>query len=596
MIEDNVLTIRSMLAADGLSSDITEKWDNWNNQRSGWLAEKEEIRNYVFATDTGSTSGQSLPWKNRTTLPKLCQIRDNLHANYNSALFPNDEWMKWEGYTLDDDELSKKNAIQAYMSNKVREGDFRTTCSSLILDYIDYGVAIADVIWVNENKFDPESEETIPGYVGPRMVRIDPNEIVFDPTAIDFQKSPKITRSIVTLGELELNAANSPDQYYKDAVSEAKELRANIGGYNVDDFRKASSYTIDGFGDLYEYYGSGYVEILELEGTVYDMASGELLEDYIITVMDRRVVLRKEPIPAWKRGGYKVMTGWRKRQGNLYAMGPLDNLVGLQYRVDHLENLKADIGDMILAPPLKIVGDVEEFEWKPFGEIYIGEGGDVVPLAPAAQAFSANFEIDRLLSLMEEMAGAPKQAMGIRSPGEKTAFEVQSLENAAGRIFQEKTTQFEIELIEKVLNNMLEVAKRHMQGADVVRVMDDDLGVADFMKVTKDDITAKGKLRPVGARHFAARAQLLQNLTGITNSNLWASVSPHMSGKAMSRLIEDTLQLQRFELFSDNAAVFEQAETQRLVQQAQEDLAVENGTDLEDGASGPPVGPPPEEV
>lgn len=596
MIEDNVIAIQNMLASDDLAANVTEKWDNWNNQRTGWLAEKEEIRNYVFATDTGSTSGQSLPWKNRTTLPKLCQIRDNLHANYNSALFPNDEWMKWEGYTLDDEEIGKRNAIQAYMSNKVREGDFRTTCSSLILDYIDYGVSIADVIWVDESKEDPESGETIPGYVGPKMVRIDPMDIVFDPTAVSFQNSPKITRSITTLGELELNAANSPDQYYRDAVAAAKEFRTNVGGYNVDDFRKASGYTIDGFGDLYEYYGSGYVEILELEGTIYDMESGQLLQDHIITIIDRRVVLRKEPIPAWKRGGYKVMTGWRKRQNNLYAMGPLDNLVGLQYRVDHLENLKADIGDMILAPPLKIVGDVDEFEWKPFGEIHIGEGGDVTPLAPAAQAFQANFEIDRILALMEEMAGAPKQAMGIRTPGEKTAFEVQSLENAAGRIFQEKTTQFELELVEKVLNNMLEVAKRHMNGADVVRVMDDDLGVADFVKVTKDDITAKGKLRPVGARHFAARAQLLQNLTGITNSNLWASVSPHMSGKAMSRLIEDTLQLQRFDLFSDNAAVFEQAETQRLVNQAQEDLAVENEAGLEDGAAGAPVGPPPEAV
>lgn len=596
MIEDNVIAIQSMLASDDLAANVAEKWDNWNNQRSGWLAEKEEIRNYVFATDTGSTSAGGLPWKNKTTIPKLCQIRDNLHANYNSALFPNDEWMKWEGYTFDDDELAKKNAIQAYMSNKVREGGFRTACSQLILDYIDYGISVADVIWVNESKDDPESGETIPGYIGPKMVRIDPMDIVFDPTAVSFEKSPKIQRSITTLGELELNAANSPDQYYKDAVAAARELRANIGGYNVDDFRKASGYTIDGFGDLYEYYGSGYVEILELEGTIYDMNSGELLEDHIITIIDRRQVLRKEAIPAWKRGGYKVMTGWRKRQNNLYAMGPLDNLVGLQYRVDHLENLKADIGDMILAPPLKIIGDVEEFEWKPFGEIYIGEGGDVQPLAPAAQAFQANFEIDRLLALMEEMAGAPKQAMGIRTPGEKTAFEVQTLENAAGRIFQEKTTQFEIELVEEVLNNMLEVAKRHMSGADVVRVMDDDLGVADFIKITKEDITAKGKLRPVGARHFASRAQLLQNLTGVTNSALWSSVSPHMSGKAMSRLIEDTLQLQRFDLFSDNAAVFEQAETQRLVQQAQEDLAVESNTNLEDGASGAPVGPPPEEV
>jgi hypothetical protein len=43
------------------------------------------------------------------------------------------------------------------------------------------------------------------------------------------------------------------------------------------------------------------------------------------------------------------------------------------------------------------------------------------------------------------------------------------------------------------------------------------------------------------------------------------------------------LQLQRFELFSDNAQIFEQVETQRLVQQAQEDLAVEQQTPIEGG-------------
>jgi 4-hydroxy-3-methylbut-2-en-1-yl diphosphate synthase IspG/GcpE len=182
---------------------------------------------------------------------------------------------------------------------------------------------------------------------------------------------------------------------------------------------------------------------------------------------------------------------------------------------------------------------------------------------------------------MEEMAGAPKQAMGIRTPGEKTAFEVQSLENAAGRIFQEKTTQFEIELLEKLLNNMLEVAKRHFNGADVVRIMDDDLGVTEFMKITKEDITAKGKLRPVGARHFAARAQLLQNLSGVANSQIWPGISKHISNKALAKLVEDSLQLQRFELFSDNAQVFEEVETQRFVQQAQEDLAVEAQTPIE---------------
>ena len=582
MIEDRVLELEGVLSPDDLSANITQQWDNWNNQRRVWLDEKQEIRNYVFATDTATTTNASLPWKNKTTLPKLCQIRDNLHANYNSALFPNDDWMKWEGYTLDAEEIEKKKAIQAYMSNKVRESDLRTTTSRLILDYIDYGIAIADVIWVDETKEDPETGEVIPGYVGPRAVRVSPEDIVFDPLATDFSKSPKITRTIKSFGEIELQAAHSNDPEFQAAVKASAEIRANHNGYySSDDFNKAQAYSVDGFGDLYEYYGSGYVELLEFEGTLYDNETGQLLDDYIITIMDRTSVIRKEPIPAWKRGGYKVMTTWRKRPDNLYGMGPLDNLVGLQYRVDHLENLKADIGDMILAPPIKIIGDVDEFEWAPFAEIYVGEGGDVQPMAPAAQAFSANFEIDRILNLMEEMAGAPKQAMGIRTPGEKTAFEVQSLENAAGRIFQEKTTQFEIELLEKLLNNMLEVAKRHFNGADVVRIMDDDLGVTEFMKITKEDITAKGKLRPVGARHFAARAQLLQNLSGVANSPIWPGISKHISNKALAKLVEDSLQLQRFELFSDNAQVFEEVETQRFVQQAQEDLAVEAQTPIE---------------
>jgi hypothetical protein len=78
---------------------------------------------------------------------------------------------------------------------------------------------------------------------------------------------------------------------------------------------------------------------------------------------------------------------------------------------------------------------------------------------------------------MEEYAGAPKQAMGIRTPGEKTMYEVQQLQNAAGRIFQEKTTLFEINMVEKLLNLMLECARRNIEAVDIVRSFDNDLGV-----------------------------------------------------------------------------------------------------------------------
>ena len=586
---DKTLEASRILDKKGIADFISEQWDSMNSQRTPWLSEKQELRDYVFATDTSTTSNADLPWKNKTTLPKLCQIRDNLHANYISALFPNDDWMKWEGYSIKDEEKKKRAAINAYMGNKVRESGMRNTVSALLYDYIDYGIAIGDVVWSNESKIDVETGETIAGYIGPKLIRRSPQDVIFDATATTFEESWKITRTLKNFGEFKLDFKDNQEEWVGEVIKAAEDARIGLSSFTRDDFNKASSYSVDGFGDLYEYYGSGFIEILEFEGTLHDPETGEVLDDYIVTVIDRNKVVRKEPIPAWKRGGHKVFTSWRKRPDNLYGMGPLDNLVGMQYRLDHLENLKADIFDLIAAPPLKIIGDVDEFEWKPFAEIHIAEGGDVIPLAPNTQALAANNEIAALLSLMEEFAGAPKQAMGVRTPGEKTAFEVQALENAAGRIFQEKTTQFEIELLEPALNNMLEVASRQMDSADMARVMDDDLGVAKFVEITKHDITAKGKLRAVGARHFAARSQLIQNLTGIASSPIWAKVERHFSDKALAKLVEDSLQLQRFSLVSDNVALFEQQEAQRLQGQMQEDLEVEQTMPLEGGQGEPPL-------
>src|SRR5690606_29999472 len=135
-------------------------------------------------------------------------------------------------------------------------------------------------------------------------------------------------------------------------------------------------------------------------------------------------------------------------------------------------------------------------------------------------------QIQMLEQRMEMYAGAPREAMGIRTAGEKTAFEVQQLQNAAGRIFQEKVTHFEQELLEKCLNGMLEVSRRNLDTIDVIRVIDDDIGITEFMEITKEDITASGVIRPIGARHFAAQAQLLQNLTGVYNTPIGQMIAP----------------------------------------------------------------------
>jgi hypothetical protein len=572
-----VAEIRDLVTRDQLAGNIAHMWETYVQQRGPWEEECKELRNYVFATSTRDTSNAKLPWKNSTTLPKLTQIRDNLHANYLSALFPNDDWLRWEAYSTDPEDRAKAEAIQAYMSNKTRESNFRTTMSQLLYDYIDYGNAIAGVTWVNETTVDDETGEPITGYVGPKAVRYSPYDIVINPIALEWKDTPKIHRTIKTIGELKWESANRPDlKYIDEAIRIAEEHREALAPFRQSDVNKALGYTIDGFGSLQEYYQSGNVELLELEGTVHDPVTGEFLQNYVITVIDRSIVLRKEPNPSWLGQGNKQHVGWRLRPDNLYAMGPLANLVGMQYRLDHLENLKADLMDLAAFPPLAIKGNVDEFEWGPLAKVYMDEAGDIDLLKVDSAGLQADLQINLLEQKMEEFAGAPKQAMGIRTPGEKTAFEVQQLQNAAGRIFQEKITNFEINLLEPLLNAMLEMARRNMDGSDVIRVMDDDLGVEVFLDVTKDDITAKGKIRPIGARHFAAQAQLVQNLVQLSNTPVWQETAPHRSSKALASMVEDVMGLGRFELFQDNIAITEQLESQQLLTQAQTKLQQTN--------------------
>lgn len=573
---DKPLEICSYFNQDDLARKIAWKWADHRAMMLPKINEWTELRDYIFATDTTSTTNSTLPWRNSTTLPKLCQIRDNLHSNYLSALFPNDDWLRWEAYSQADASKQKKDVITAYMSNKCREGGFRLKMSQLLLDYIDYGNAFAMPEFVLNYRTDA-NDQRVPGYIGPKAVRISPLDIVFNPTATSFEESYKIIRSYKSVGELITMADTMPDYAdLKKALERREDMIGHINSPGLDFNERAEAFSMDGFGTYEEYLQSGYVEILEFYGDIHDMGEDTVERGHIVTIIDRMWVVRNVPFPSWFGRSPIYHVGWRLRPDNLWAMGPLDNLVGMQYRIDHLENAKADATDLAIFPPLVIAGNVEKFDWMPGSEIHVDEGGTVTELGRNAQwVVAANNDIMALEQRMEMYAGAPREAMGIRTAGEKTAFEVQQLQNAAGRIFQEKITSFETELMEPLLNGMLECARRNFQTEDIVRTLDDDLGATHFIEISREDITGSGVIRPIGARHFAAQAQLIQNLSGVMNGPMAQMLAPHISSKNLAKVIEDYLGLGRFSLFRPNVAIFEQQETQALAGQAQEDLIME---------------------
>lgn len=569
------LSLKSLIQVDNLAWAIAQQFQEWEMLRTRAQTRWNEIREYIFAVDTSSTSNMGQPWKNSTHMPKLCQIRDNLHANYMAALFPHDQYVTWAG----DDESSaskqKRQSIESYMVNKLRMGGFQTCMSKCLLDLIDYGNCFAMTEFINEQVKDPITGEITPGYVGPKAVRISPLDIVFNPAAISFDETPKIIRSLKTLGSLKSDIDDHPEfGYFSKVFDKVIQGRHQFVGLSQGDFSKQEDYSFAGFSNWLQYFQSDYIEILDFYGDYYDTKTKTHYKNALITVVDRAYIIRNTTNPSWLGTSPIKHCGWRLRQDNLYAMGPLDNLVGMQYRIDHLENAKADGFDLIIQPVQKVKGYVEEYEYGPGERIYCGDDGDVEFMHPDTTLLAADTQINQYAQAMEEMAGAPKQAMGLRTPGEKTAFEVQVLENGANRVFVNKTNYFEENFMEPLLNDMLEQARRNMTASDTIRVMDNQFGVEGFMKVTKEDIAAKGKIYPIGSRRFLKNANTIQNLVQMYNSVMGKdpTVNVHWSGKLLAQLMEELLGLEKYHLYGENIRVYEQAETQELIQAAQQKL------------------------
>lgn len=574
--------VMDMITPDILGLNIANKFQTWETLRNVKIAQWKEITEYIFATDTTVTPNSKLPWSNKTTIPKLCQIRDNLHANYMATLFPKSKWLEWQGDDEESNTKDKRETIEQYMNYVIDRNQFYDTCSRLVYDFIDYGNVFVMPEWYDgTNVID---DRTQVGYVGPILKRISPLDIVFNPVSPTFEEAPKIIRSLVSMGEVKaMLEAESADEDEKEIANSIfqymKDLRHNMTNMSYTVTCKDRIFQIAGFTTYQAYLESNEVEVLTFYGDIWDEETNKLYKNQVIKVVDRHKVIYNKPNKTFFGTAPIYHCGWRLRPDNLWAMGPLDNLVGMQYRIDHLENMKADCFDLIAYPPLKIKGYVEDFKWAPMEKIIVGDDSDVEMMSPDVQVLQCDNQIAILENKMEEMAGSPKEAMGFRTPGEKTAYEVQRMENAASRIFQNKIGYFERQIIENVINAMLEMARRNIT-KQTIKIFDNDMKFDSFMDLTAYDITGNGRIKPMAARHFAEKAQIVQNLNNFLGSPAGQDqmVSVHFSGEKLAKAWECLLEIEPYKIVQPYIRLMEQAEAQKLSQAAQQNVAMQAAT------------------
>lgn len=576
-----VLELSNIISPDLLATRLTERWIQWDTLRNVKKVDWEEVRRYVYATDTTQTTNNQLPWKNKTTVPKLCQINDNLYANYIATMFPPQaKNVIWEANEVNATSQDKRNAIENYMAWCMDQPNFKVEMDKLVLDYIHFGNSFGTVEWVDKRVEMPDRTQV--GFVGPSIRRISPLDIVMNPTAEDFLSSPKLVRSIISLGELRDLLSRMTNDENRETLENLYDYLINIRfharTFQGDWIQRDHLYQMDGFTSFRAYLLSEFVEVLTFYGDWYDFYTDHFEKNRVITVIDRHKLISNLPNPSYF--GYPPIyhSPWRRKVDNLWGMGPLDNLLGMQYRLDHLENMRADVIDLTTYPVQMVKGFVEEYTWQPGEKIFVGEEGEVTLVSPQTNIIGANLEIQQLKDDMEVMAGAPKEAMGFRTPGEKTKYEVQSLENAAARIFQNKIKQFEEQIVEPLLNAMLEMARRNIVGSTTIKVFDDQSKATIFQELSVEDITGIGRIRPMAARHYAEQAQLVQNLTQLAASNLWPTVQPHFSGVNLAKMFERNFNLEEFKIVFPYVALSEQMQGQQRAMAMEQIMHQQNAT------------------
>jgi len=545
---------------------ITRYWTEWDGYKRPAVTKWREIEAYRYATDVTSLPNAANAFSHTTHMPVVSSIAQDLEAIILQVTLPHEDWFTFEPMDAEAARIEQRKIIVSYLKNRHALNGYMDAVSKLRSDLVTYGNCFSQVIYVDETKANAG------GYVGAKVRRISPYDIAFDPTGIEFENAPKIIREMISLGELKRRG--STGQLDEEEVNEILERRGSyspsMGGED-----KNEQYVPIGFGTYQQYMTSGYVELLWFYGDVYDVNTQELHESRVIVVADKSEVLLDQEIQTADGKAHIFQSVWQELPDNLWGMSPLENIIGLNYQINHRENAKSEALDRLINPDKVYVGDVEEMFDEDTGQItYLApEGGGVNELAVNTQFFSFDLHIDRLTHSARAAARLPSDLTGFRSQGEKTLGEVTALTEGGMRGFIDKAADFERTTLEKHLAAEIELAHKYF-GQSFKVPNKNEGGFIEMLSVSKEDLSINGVLIPRGAKRFARKNQILASLTQLSATPLAQMAMTHISGKGAAKLMAELLEVQDMGIFEEYAAIIEQGEAQEISNQIEQSNAI----------------------
>jgi len=548
------------------ASFVTQLWTELDGYRDPAISKWREVEAYRYATDTNSLPNAKSAFTHSTHTPVVGAIAQDLEAILLQVVMPHEDWFTFEPMDANAARVEQRKTIVSYLKNRHALNGYTDEIAKLRSDLITYGNCFSQVFHANETKGDKQ------GYIGPKVRRISPYDIVFDPTAVDFESTPKVIREIITLGELKRRGMKGILD--ETAVDKLLAERGNFSNSDAGE-DKNEQYTPHGFGTYQQYIVSGFIELLWFYGDVYDTENNELHEGKMVVVADNSEVLLEQNINTANGRPHIYQSVWQKLPDNLWGMGPLENIIGINYQINHRENAKSEGLDRTIYPDKVYTGDVEEMYDDETGQVtyHAPEGGGVAELSINTQFLAQDLHVDRLTHTARLSARLPSDLTGFRSQGEKTLGEVTALTEGGMRGFIDKAADFERSSMEKHLGAEIELAHDNFGSAFKVPNKSES-GFIEMLNVSKEDLSINGVLIPRGSKRFARKNQMLASLTQLSATPLAQLALQHISGKAAANLMAELLEVQDTGLFEEFAQIMESGEAQQIANQIEQSNAL----------------------
>ncbi len=274
-----------------LVSKITEKFDDYDSDRSTQLHDIRLVRDAIYNSDKNQIAG----WDSKIELPDIYELAQTFKSHISENLYSHPDAMFDVSGTTPDTQ-GYANRQKAMLVNTFEQMNIEDELEKIINGIVETGESTLFVGWettikstrrsqtLNEQLMNPEYRgfviEDKVMYDNARLKHIKSEEFVFDRYNRDnWDSCAKIYRTYSSIDEIYSDRSNN--YLNSEKLEVLKGVVASKKSRGIHD-EKAT----DG----------SKVEILEYWGDI-ELANGEILKNWLVVVGARREVIRFEPNP-----------------------------------------------------------------------------------------------------------------------------------------------------------------------------------------------------------------------------------------------------------------------------------------------------------